>query len=97
MKMLLDTSVSEIEKRAQLRQQQVTQTFERVVQKQQNTILAFEMKYSNLIKERMDRIEAFTDDLALEQARLASNSGANVVNQSELANHVIKEDSKLDE
>ena len=55
------------------------------------------MKYSNLIKERMDRIEAFTDDLALEQARLATSSGANVVNQSVLANHVIKEDSKLDE
>jgi len=33
-------------------------------------ILGFEMKYNNMIRGRMDKIEAFVDHLAMEQAKL---------------------------
>ena len=39
--------------------------------------LAIEMKYTNMIKQRMDRVEAFTNDLAMEQARLTASVGMN--------------------
>ena len=38
-------------------------------------VLALEMKYTNMIKHRIERVENFTNDLALEQARLAACAG----------------------
>ena len=60
-------------------------------------ILGFEMKYSNMIKGRLDRLEAFADDLALEQARLNTKTGAGIVMNAAQKKYQTMSDSKLDD
>ena len=38
-------------------------------------MIAFEMKYSNKIQQRLEYVEQFMENIALEQARLAAGSG----------------------
>ena len=46
--------------------------YEKIVEKQRNTIIGIEIKYRNMVRNRMDKIEAFMDELAMEQANLNS-------------------------
>ena len=75
MKLLFDTTVKEFEKKLEAEKQKISQTYDRILEKQKNMVLALEMKYTNMIKHRIERVENFTNDLALEQARLAACAG----------------------
>lgn len=75
MKLLFDSTVKQFDKRLIAEKNQLAATYDRIIQKQKNMVLAFEMKYSNMIKSRIDRVEAFTNDLAMEQARLTACAG----------------------
>ena len=75
MVLLLETTLRGFEGKIEAERQKVASSYNRILEKQKNMILAFEMKYTNLIKQRMDRIEAFTNDIAMEQARLAACAG----------------------
>ena len=66
MKLLFDSAVKEFEKRMCAEKHDLTSSYGSILEKQKKMILAFEMKYSNMIKQRMDRLETFTNDLAME-------------------------------
>lgn len=51
---------------------QIVETYDRILEKQKNMVLAFEMKYTGIIKKRIDRVENFANDLAMEQAKLTA-------------------------
>lgn len=57
-------------------------------------IISIEMKYSNLIRNRMDKIEAFMEDLAMEQANLNGKVAAFSFSEP---NAIRTEDSKFEE
>ena len=54
---------------------EVEQTYARIMEKQKTMMIAFEMKYSNKIQQRLEYVEQFMENIALEQARLAAGSG----------------------
>ena len=56
----------EFEKRREAEKSAISATYDKIMDKQKNMVLAFEMKYSNMMKQRMDRIEAFSNDIAME-------------------------------
>ena len=80
MKLLFDSTVKQFDKRLRAEKSQLTVTYDRIIEKQKNMTLAFEMKYSNMITQRIDRVETFSNDLALEQARLTACAGMNSMN-----------------
>ena len=51
------------------------QNYERLLESQRSMILGFEMRNSNLIRGRLDRLEASFEDVALEQAKLNVRQG----------------------
>ena len=75
MKLLFDTTVAEFDKKVVYERNQVAQCYERILEKQKNMVLGFEMKYSSLYQQRIERLEASLDELTLEQARLTSRVG----------------------
>ena len=101
MHVLLNQTMKKFEKQIEAEKSHVSTTYDRIIEKQNNMVLAFEMKYTNMMKQRMDRIEAFTNDLAMEQARLTACAGMNAINNkgnltmSQTIAH--KKDSKRDE
>ena len=44
------------------------------MEKQRSMMLNFEMKYNNLIKDRLDAMELAMEDVSMEQARLNSHA-----------------------
>ena len=76
MKILFDSTVVEFNKRLEAEKKIISDTYDRILAKQKNMVLAFEMKYANMLKQRMDRVENFTNDLAMEQAKLAAMTGS---------------------
>ena len=97
MKILFDSTVKQFEAKVDHERNEVAKSYEKIVEKQRNMILSFEMKYSNMIKSRLDRLEAFTDDLALEQARLNTKTGAGVVLNAAQKKYQTMNDSKFEE
>ena len=49
-------------------------------------MIGTEMKYTNLIQGRLAKLEAFTNELAHEQASLNAKQGVNTFNRSTLPN-----------
>ena len=66
MHVLLNSTMKKFEKQIEEQKSHISTTYDRIIEKQNNMVLAFEMKYTNMMKQRMDRIEAFTNDLAME-------------------------------
>lgn len=92
MKILFDSTVKQFDQKVVYERKEVAKAYERIVEKQRAMILGFEMKYDNMIKGRMDRLEAVMDDLAFEQAKLNANGGITSTDK-----HLKGEDSKFDE
>lgn len=98
MKILFDSTVKQFENKINYERNEVAKSYEKIVQKQKSMILGFEMKYSNLIKGRLDRLESFMDDLALEQARINTRAGgAMISNAHHTTINQTYEDSKFDD
>ena len=74
MKILYDSTVATFDKKVVDERNKVAKTYQRIVEQQRSMMIGFEMKYNNLIRGRLDKIEAFTEDLALEQAKLNTKS-----------------------
>lgn len=66
MKILFDSTVKQFDQKVVHERKEVAKAYERIVEKQRSMILGFEMKYNTMIKGRMDKLEAVTDDLAFE-------------------------------
>ena len=96
MKLLFDSAVKEFEKRMCAEKHDLTSSYGSILEKQKNMILAFEMKYSNMIKQRLDRLETFTNDLAMEQAHIAARTGMLSIGETMQAPVKYEEDSKLE-
>ena len=79
MKILFHSTVGEFEKKLEAGQSQIDVKYERILEKQNKMVLAIEVRYTGTIKKRIDRIEAFTNDLAMEQARLTACAGMNIM------------------
>lgn len=97
MKILFDSTVKQFETKVDHERNEVAKSYEKIVDKQRSMILGFEMKYSNMIKGRLDRLESFADDLALEQARLNTKTGAGVVLNAAQKKYQTMNDSKFEE
>jgi len=97
MQILFDSTVKQFESKVDQERNEVAKSYEKIVEKQRNMILGFEMKYSNMIKGRLDRLEAFADDLALEQARLNTKTGAGIVMNAAQKKYQTMSDSKFDD
>ena len=72
--------------------------YEKIVEKQRKMILAFEMKQSTMFKGRLDRVEVFVEDLAMEQAKINAKAGIGLTSSNQHQNSLIAfEDSQIDE
>ena len=66
MKDLFDTTVKQFDEKVVYERKYVAQTYDRILSKQENMFRAYEMKYSNLLKARIERVESFMEDIAAE-------------------------------
>ena len=96
MRILFDSTVKVFEEKVLRDRKEVANAYERIVEKQRSMILNFEMKYDNMIKGRMDRLEAVMDDIALEQAKLNARGGAAAIVTTDQT-FIKAEDSRFDD
>ena len=80
MKLLFDTTTKEFEKKLQAKIAEVEKTYDRIIEKQKSLFVGFEMKYSNKMNHRLKNVEQFMDSIAIEQARLAEETGTRKLN-----------------
>ena len=69
MKHLFDTTVQQFDKKVAFERRQVAKSYESILEKQRSMILSFEIKYNNMIKNRIDTLE---NALAVTQSNLAT-------------------------
>ena len=80
MKLLFDTTTKEFDKKLHAKIGEVEKTYDRIIAKQKSLFVGFEMKYSNKMNQRLQNVEQFMDDIAIEQARLAEGTGTKKLN-----------------
>lgn len=75
MKILFDTTAKEFDRKLIAKVGEVERTYARLMEKQKTMMIAFEIKYSNKIQQRLEYVEQLMENIAIEQARLAAGSG----------------------
>ena len=72
MKRLFDLTVDNLKAKAAQERTNIEETYNRIVEDQKKMMIGFEMKQTNMVRNRIARIESFVENLAFEQSKLVS-------------------------
>ena len=69
---IFDLTVNNLKAKAAQERSFIEETYNKIVEDQKKMMIGFEMKQTNMVRNRISRIESFVENLAFEQSKLVS-------------------------